>query len=161
MRDASKHGSGARQWVAVIGGCGGWALSRSCCCHHRSLLHPHCNCCCQNRSLLHLHCSCGWDGAGDAASQEGITAGSAAGSTGAPGAAPAEQIAAATGPPLPLRFSLSTKGPGRVLVYTSAAPIAVEVAGGGVRFDYHEATGALSFDAPPGIAGRTDWVLQF
>lgn len=115
----------------------------------------------QNRSSLHTHCSCGWDGAGDATSQEGSTADSAAGSTGAPGAAPAEQIAAAAGLPLPLRFSLSTKGPGRVLVYTSARPTAVEASGGGVHFDYDEAAGTLSFDVPPGMAGRTDWVLQF
>lgn len=99
--------------------------------------------------------SCGWDGDTTVSGQEGSS------TPGAPGAAPAEQIAVAAGPPPPLRFRFSTRGPGRLLVYASAAPSAVEAAGGGVRFDYNEATGALSFDVPHGMADRTDWVLLF
>ncbi|PRW33710.1 raffinose synthase isoform B [Chlorella sorokiniana] len=105
--------------------------------------------------------SCGWDGTEEPASQESGLFGSPAGSAGAPGASPAEQIAAAAGPSPLLRFSLSTRGPGRLLVYASAAPSAVEAAGGSVRFDYNGATGALSFDVPHGMAGCTDWQLLF
>ena len=93
------------------------------------------------------HCSCGWEAA------------CPGGAAGAPGAAPAEQTAAAVGAPPPLRFQLSTVGPGRLLTYASAAPSAVEAAGG-VRFSYNEATGALTADVPHGMH-RTDWTLAF
>ncbi|KAI7843001.1 hypothetical protein COHA_003334 [Chlorella ohadii] len=104
--------------------------------------------------------SCGWEGAVATSQQEGGASQESTTAAG-PGAAPAEQIAAASGPPPPLRFGLTSRGPGRLLVYASAAPSAVEAAGGRVQFAYDEATGALSFDVPHGMAGRTDWLLQF
>lgn len=59
------------------------------------------------------------------------------------------------------RFRLTTRGRGSVLAYSSTSPNAVEASGGGVRFSYAPATGALRFDVPPGMPLTVDWTLAF
>lgn len=87
----------------------------------------------------HTH-SCGWEGGA-----------SAQPASGSPRAHPEHA-----------RFALSTRGTGPVLAYASAAPAAVEVAGGArVAFKHEPASGALRWEVPPGLPLDLDWALLF
>lgn len=82
-------------------------------------------------------CSCGWD---DCGSEDGK-----------PAAQPGRRA----------RYCLCMAAAGGVLVYSSAAPASVEAEGGGIRFQYDAASGALRFEPPPGIPHPVHWALLF
>lgn len=92
------------------------------------------------------HRSCGWEGSASAHSADSSLS------------ERRERHAPAGG----LRFSLATRGAGPVMAYSSAAPAAVEVAGGGrVAFEHDAASGALCWEVPPGMALDLEWSVVF